>query len=49
MIGPEGGFTGYEIDLLARHGVTPVTLGRRTLRTEVAVPALLATLTAQPR
>ena len=49
VIGPEGGFTGYEIDLLVRHGVTPVTLGRRTLRTEVAVPALLATLTAQPR
>lgn len=44
VIGPEGGFTDYEVELLAANGVTPVTLGRRTLRTEHAVPALLAIL-----
>lgn len=47
IIGPEGGFTDYEIELLKLHGVTPVSLGRRTLRTEVAVTAMLALLTAQ--
>ncbi len=44
VIGPEGGFTDYEVELLAANGVTPVTLGSRTLRTEHAVPALLAIL-----
>ena len=44
VIGPEGGFTDYEVELLASNGVTPVTLGRRTLRTEHALPALLAVL-----
>lgn len=44
IIGPEGGFTDYEVELLAANGVTPVTLGSRTLRTEHAVPALLAIL-----
>lgn len=44
LLGPEGGFTDYEIALLSAHKVTPVTLGSRTLRTEHALPALIATL-----
>ena len=40
-IGPEGGFTEYELGLLMAHGFEPVTLGERILRTEQAVPALL--------
>ncbi len=44
FIGPEGGFTDYEIDLLLSHRVTPVTLGPRTLRTEHALPSLLSFL-----
>lgn len=43
-IGPEGGFTAYELDLLRRRGFEPVTLGPRVLRTEQAVPAFLGRL-----
>lgn len=41
-IGPEGGFTDYELALLADHGFECITLGPRILRTEQAVPALLS-------
>ena len=47
LIGPEGGFTDDEVELFTGCGAMPVTLGRRTLRTEFAVPALLAKLTAE--
>lgn len=40
-IGPEGGFTDYELGLLADHGFECITLGPRIFRTEQAVPALL--------
>ncbi len=43
-IGPEGGFTEYEVALLCANGARAVTLGPRILRTEVAVPVLLARL-----
>ena len=43
-IGPEGGFTGYEVQLLEQHGCTAVRLGTRPLRTEFAVCALLGRL-----
>lgn len=43
--GPEGGFTPYEIELLCAHGFEPVSLGRRALRVEHAVAAVLGRLT----
>lgn len=43
-IGPEGGFTSYEIALLTEAGLTPVHLGKRPLRVETAVPALVGRL-----
>ncbi len=43
-IGPEGGFTAYEIEMLARHACPAVHLGTRPLRTEFAVCALLGRL-----
>lgn len=39
MIGPEGGFIPYEIDLLKTIGFTPVTIGQRILRVETAIAA----------
>ena len=44
LIGPEGGFSDYEVELLSEAGATAVTLGQRVLRTEFAVSALLAKL-----
>ena len=44
MIGPEGGFIPYEIDLLEKNGCQAVTLGNRILRTETAIPYLLGRL-----
>jgi RsmE family RNA methyltransferase len=41
-VGPEGGWTDYETDLLKRHGFRPVSMGRRTLRTDTACVAILA-------
>jgi len=36
IIGPEGGFSHYEVELAKRYGALTVTLGRRILRTETA-------------
>ena len=41
IIGAEGGFVPYEIELLQSVGVSAVTLGQRILRTESAVNAVL--------
>ncbi len=41
-IGPEGGFTAYEAETLARLGFTPFSLGPRALRVDVAVPFAVA-------
>ena len=43
-IGPEGGFTPYEVDLLVNAGLHQVHLGARPLRVETAVPALIGRL-----
>ncbi len=41
-IGPEGGFTPYEVDKLIDCGFTPFSFGERILRVETAVPAMLS-------
>jgi len=43
-VGPEGGFTPYEIEKLTAAGMKPVHLGPHILRTEFAIPALLGRL-----
>ena len=44
IVGPEGGFTEFEVNLLANQGAIPVSMGNRILRVETAVPALLGRL-----
>lgn len=44
VVGPEGGFTQFEVDLLSAQGALPVSIGNRILRVETAVPALLGRL-----
>ena len=44
IIGPEGGFIPYEIDLLIKNGCQAVSLGNRILRTESAIPYVLGRL-----
>jgi len=46
LVGPEGGFSGLELELACSHGVEPVSLGPRVLRTETAAPATVAVLQA---
>ncbi|MCX7009968.1 MAG: 16S rRNA (uracil(1498)-N(3))-methyltransferase [Kiritimatiellaeota bacterium] len=41
-VGPEGGWTDFERDLLMRHGFVDIGLGPRILRTDTACIALLA-------
>ena len=43
-IGPEGGFTAYEVDKLVQAGMCRVHLGARILRVENALTALIARL-----
>lgn len=43
-IGPEGGWTEFERDLLAAHAFVPFSLGWRRLRTDVACTSLLAVI-----
>ncbi len=45
IIGPEGGFTPYEVDQLIAAGCQSFHLGRRILRVETAVTTCLAKLT----
>ncbi len=42
LIGPEGGFEDSEVSLAGEHGIAPITLGRRILRTETASLAVLS-------
>lgn len=42
FIGPEGGFDPMEIGMAKRHGIRPISLGKRILRTETAAIAVLS-------
>lgn len=42
FIGPEGGFDESEVEMAKEMGITPVSLGRRILRTETAGMTVLA-------
>ncbi|AXI01844.1 16S rRNA (uracil(1498)-N(3))-methyltransferase [Aquirhabdus parva] len=44
VVGAEGGFIPFEIDLLEKSGCQSVSLGQRILRTETAVPLLIGRL-----
>ena len=44
VIGPEGGFIDYEIDLLVKNGCQAVSLGNRIIRTETVIPYVLGRL-----
>ncbi|NIN34453.1 MAG: 16S rRNA (uracil(1498)-N(3))-methyltransferase, partial [Gammaproteobacteria bacterium] len=44
VIGPEGGFTDYEVGKMIDAGLTAVHLGTRSLRVETAVSALIGRL-----
>lgn len=46
-IGPEGGFIPYEIELLGDREFTAVSLGKRILRVETAVTAMISRLYTQ--
>lgn len=43
-IGPEGGWVDYEIEKFVEQSFEPISLGRRVLRTDTAVVALLSQL-----
>jgi 16S rRNA (uracil1498-N3)-methyltransferase len=49
VVGPEGGITPDELDLLVSAGATPVRLGPHVLRSSSAGPAALAVLSAARR
>ncbi len=42
LIGPEGGFIQEEVDCFTQQGATAVSLGKRILKVETAIPVLLA-------
>lgn len=46
LIGPEGGFIPYEVDLLEKNSCQAVSLGNRILRTETAISYVLGRLFA---
>ena len=46
LVGPEGGFTDFEVSLFAGAGCRAASLGPRVLRVESALPTLVGTLFA---
>ena len=42
MVGPEGGFVPFELELAQANGARPVHLGERTLSVDTALSATLA-------
>ena len=46
VVGPEGGFSEVELNLMTTRSIQPVSLGPRILRTETAAPAAVAVLQA---
>ncbi len=48
MIGPEGGFMDFEVDLAQRAGLECVSLGSRVLRAETALAAMLGRFLSVP-
>lgn len=44
VVGPEGGFVPFEVDLMSELGFRPIRLGERILKTETAVTALVSQL-----
>ena len=44
VIGPEGGFIPYEVDLLIQNGCQAAHLGNRIIRTETVIPYLIGRL-----
>jgi len=44
VVGPEGGFIPYEVELLEQNGVDAVNIGPHILRVEFAIPAILGKL-----
>ncbi|MBL9039454.1 MAG: 16S rRNA (uracil(1498)-N(3))-methyltransferase [Archangium sp.] len=40
-IGPDGGWVPFELECFVQQGFTPVSLGARVLRVEVAIPAVI--------
>jgi len=45
-IGPEGGWTSYELEMLTSHGFTAASWGPRPLRTDTACNVLLGLIHA---
>jgi RsmE family RNA methyltransferase len=43
-VGPEGGWTDYELDMFLTRGFTPFSLGSRPLRTDTATIALISVM-----
>ena len=44
VIGPEGGFIPYEVELLVKNGCQAMSLGSRIIRTETVIPYVLGRL-----
>jgi 16S rRNA (uracil1498-N3)-methyltransferase len=47
VVGPEGGVSPAELELLVEAGATPVRMGGNVLRTSTAGPAAIAVLSAR--